>query len=169
MPRRPSRPTVAHRRCLASYAYQAYDIDIAGTIHDALQKVWHVWGRTGEKHHAMFFLEQPAVIGQNQRLVIELHHKEFNEGINLGRFRLSVTGNATSVWEEELLTTGCAGLAGYPLLASAYLIAGDPAKAIEVASSPAWPEAEEGTRLALRVLPSADSNRGNKPNRPVRS
>src|SRR5262245_13138529 len=75
----------------ASFDYKWSDADIAGTIDEKLAKVWHVWGRFGEAHSAVFVLKQPAAAGQGQPLVIQLRHKDYNPGNNLGRFRLSVS------------------------------------------------------------------------------
>src|SRR5262249_41523738 len=72
----------------ASSDYKAQDADMAGTIDEKLGKVWHVWGRFGESHSAIFVLNQPAAAGPDQQLVIQLRHKAYNPGNNLGRFRL---------------------------------------------------------------------------------
>ena len=50
----------------ASYQYPAYDIDVVGTIREEMQEIWHVWSRTGAKHHAVYFLEQPLAISPAQ-------------------------------------------------------------------------------------------------------
>ena len=74
----------------ASYDFKAKDADIAGTINEELKKYWHVWGRLGESHEAIFLLQKPSPAGQGRHFIIELRHRDFTEPINLGRFRLSV-------------------------------------------------------------------------------
>jgi hypothetical protein len=78
----------------ASFDYKWSDADITGTIDESLTKVWHVWGRFGEAHHAVFVLRQPTAAGRDRPFVIKLRHRDFNPGINLGRFRLSASGDA---------------------------------------------------------------------------
>ncbi|HKB37680.1 MAG TPA: hypothetical protein VKD72_14630, partial [Gemmataceae bacterium] len=85
----------------ASFDYKAPDADIAGTIDESLAKVWHVWGRFGEPHSAVFVLRQPAPAGPGQPLAIVLRHKDYNPGINLGRFRLSVSAAAPDFDREQ--------------------------------------------------------------------
>lgn len=68
-----------------SYIWNAPDTDIAGTIDPSLNKDWHVWGRTGEAHQAVFRLRKP-VLAPNRPFVIELRQLH-----TLGRFRLSVS------------------------------------------------------------------------------
>ncbi len=86
----------------ASYAYQASDADIAGTIDEHLGKVWHVWGRFGEAHEAIFLLPPADAIGRGQPFTIELRHKDETPGLNLGRYRLSVSDRADAVLGDRL-------------------------------------------------------------------
>jgi tetratricopeptide (TPR) repeat protein len=78
----------------ASFDYKAFDADIAGTVNEKLKKVWHVWGRFGEAHQAVF-LVRDAAGGRDLPFILELHHKLSDDGLslNLGRFRLSVSGD----------------------------------------------------------------------------
>jgi WD40 repeat protein/serine/threonine protein kinase/tetratricopeptide (TPR) repeat protein len=71
-----------------SYIWNAPDTDIAGTIDPDLNKAWHVWGRTGEAHQAVFRLRKPVQAPTNRRFVIELRQLH-----TLGRFRLSVSAD----------------------------------------------------------------------------
>jgi WD40 repeat protein/serine/threonine protein kinase/tetratricopeptide (TPR) repeat protein len=70
-----------------SYVWNAPDTDILGTIDPGLNKYWHVWGRTGEAHQAVFCLREP-VHAQDRLFLIELR-----QSYNLGRFRLSVSAS----------------------------------------------------------------------------
>jgi formylglycine-generating enzyme required for sulfatase activity len=88
-------------RAWASFDYKASDADIAGTVDERLAKVWHVWGRFGEPHSAVFVLRQPAAAGRSQPLVIQLWHQDFSPGINLGRFRLSVSAQPPDLDREQ--------------------------------------------------------------------
>ena len=85
----------------ASFDYKAADADIAGTIDPSLRKFWHVWGRLGEAHQAVFHLQQPAAI-RGRPFVIELYHRFTGEALDLGRFRLSVTGDDRALEVERL-------------------------------------------------------------------
>jgi WD40 repeat protein/tetratricopeptide (TPR) repeat protein len=82
-------------RASASYQWNAANTDIAGTIDESLNKFWHIWGRLGKPHEAVYVLRQP-VTGNDRPLVIELrqHHA-------LGRFRLSVIGKLTDLESDE--------------------------------------------------------------------
>jgi tetratricopeptide (TPR) repeat protein len=79
----------------ASFDYKASNADIAGTIDESLNKVWHVSGRPGEAHQGVFLVQEAAAAAasRGRPLVIELRHRGAGEEINLGRFRLSVSGD----------------------------------------------------------------------------
>jgi WD40 repeat protein/serine/threonine protein kinase/tetratricopeptide (TPR) repeat protein len=109
----------------ASFDYKAWDADIAGTIDASLRKVWHVWERTGQAHHAIFILRQPAAAGPRQPLVIALQHREYNPGINLGRFRLSACWNADILARERHLAAAMKLADPWARLAAAYHLLGD--------------------------------------------
>ena len=88
------------RDAWASYSWPAEVVDVLGTIRPDLSKVWHVWGRFGKRHTALFLPKTPAVVQPNQRLVIELEH--FRElPVNLGRFRLSVSDDEQALQKER--------------------------------------------------------------------
>jgi hypothetical protein len=87
----------------ASFDYKAFDADVAGIIDQSLNKVWHVWGRFGEAHHAVFLLQEPEASRPGRPLVIELKHRDFGQGINLGRFRLSASGDPAALEQEQRL------------------------------------------------------------------
>src|SRR5262249_55425738 len=38
----------------ASYEYVAPDVNVKGTIDESLGTVWHVWGRFGQRHEAIY-------------------------------------------------------------------------------------------------------------------
>jgi WD40 repeat protein/tetratricopeptide (TPR) repeat protein len=90
-----ARKPVPLRRAWASYEWKASDEDIVGTIDESLNKFWHVWGRLGEAHEAVFLLRDPAP-GKDRPFLIELRHR-----LNLGRFRLSVRGDTAALERED--------------------------------------------------------------------
>jgi hypothetical protein len=109
----------------ASFDFKWSDADIAGTIDESLGKVWHVWGRTGQAHHAVFVLRQPVAAGRSQPLVIKLRHKDFDPGINLGRFRLSASGDAALFTRERYRAAAMKFGDPWAKLAAAYQLLGD--------------------------------------------
>ncbi len=95
---------IAFASAWASYQLAAPDVDVAGVIDPGKPTVWHVWGRFGEPHFAVFTLEHPLKLQPGDRLVIELL-----QPINLGRFRLSTASHIHTADREpflELLRNG---------------------------------------------------------------
>ncbi|MCA9072311.1 MAG: hypothetical protein KDA84_25465, partial [Planctomycetaceae bacterium] len=78
-------------RAQASYAWKSRPVEFA--IDQNPQTEWHVWGRLGESHQAIFWLESPATVAPEHPLVVELH---FRPGLALGRFRLAITSQPNS-------------------------------------------------------------------------
>jgi WD40 repeat protein/serine/threonine protein kinase len=109
----------------ASFDYKWSDADILGTIDESLAKVWHVWGRFGEAHHAVFVLQPPAAAGPGQPFVIKLRHREFDPGINLGRFRLSVSPDVAGFARERHRAAAIKLGDCWARLAAAYHLLGD--------------------------------------------
>ncbi|MBS0267001.1 MAG: hypothetical protein JSS02_34060 [Planctomycetes bacterium] len=109
----------------ASFDYKAWDADVAGIVDPSLNKVWHVWGRTGEAHRAVILLQDPAASKQKRTLVIELRHKDFGQGINLGRFRLSASTDPAILKQEQRLDVIRKLTDPWAKLATAYHILGD--------------------------------------------
>ena len=92
----------------ASYQFSAEDVNVLGVIRKNDSRVWHVWSKWGQPHHAVFALEQPVTIKPDQPLVIELRHHS-DRDLNLGRFRLSVSSAPfviRNLRERVLLDTG---------------------------------------------------------------
>lgn len=157
---------VAYAR--ASFDYKAWDADIAGTVDPKLNKFWHVWGRTGEAHQAFFVLKEPAPAGRDRPFVIELYHRDF-EGINLGRFRLSVCGDTLALARERHREAAMKFTDPPTILAAAYHLAGDrqaleglikrhPAAAVGIgdlyASDQDWERAIDEYRKAIPDRPT---------------
>ncbi len=109
-----------------SYIWNAPDTDIAGTIDTGLNKDWHVWGRTGEAHQAVFLLREP-VPAQNRQFVIELRQSH-----NLGRFRLSVSAAPTIFKREQERLAAMKITDPWARLAAAYLLASDTDRAADL-------------------------------------
>jgi tetratricopeptide (TPR) repeat protein len=114
----------------ASFDYKASNADIAGTIDEGLKKVWHVSGRSGEPHQAVFLVQETGVSSRGRPLVIELRHQEYGEGINLGRFRLSVSGDPAIFGRQRHRFAAMTLADPWARLAAAYRLAGDQ-KALE--------------------------------------
>jgi WD40 repeat protein len=121
----------------ASFDYKESDADIAGTIDEKLKKSWHVWGRLGKAHHAVFVLCQPVAAGRSEPFVIQLRHRE-SEGlerspqkidvqvaVNLGRFRLSASGDAAFFVRERRHAAAMKLGDPWAKLAAAYHMLGD--------------------------------------------
>ncbi|MFN0053794.1 MAG: hypothetical protein ACKV0T_16565 [Planctomycetales bacterium] len=109
----------------ASFAYKADDVDVAGVVDASLNKVWHVWGRFGEAHQALFLVKEMAAVSKARPIVIELHHKDIGEAVNLGRFRLSVSSDPASVDREQNRSVSMQSADPWQKLATAYRAIGD--------------------------------------------
>ncbi len=66
---------------------------IMHVLDNDLYTIWHVWGQIGQDHSAVFQFRNPIKPETNDRLVLRLKHSSREDGINLGRFRLSVRGD----------------------------------------------------------------------------
>lgn len=113
-------------RAWASFDYKAADADIAGTVNESLRKFWHVWGRFGEAHQAVFILREPAS-GKDRPFVIEL-----SNGLNLGRFRLSVSGDWAALEHEEKRLKAMKITDPWAKLAAAYILGGGSERAADL-------------------------------------
>jgi len=116
---------VAIRRAIASFEHKAHDADAAGTIDESSSKVWHVWTRTGQPHCIYFELASPLRLNPGERLTIVLQHKGYGDGINLGRFRLSVSDDLTALHRDEQRLAATSLTDPWMKLAAAYQIVGD--------------------------------------------
>jgi tetratricopeptide (TPR) repeat protein len=76
------------------YGFSPTDANIRGTIDETRPTVWHVFGRPGQRHFAVYLLKEPLRLPEGRKLTVVLQHRDKHDGINLGRFRLSVTGSA---------------------------------------------------------------------------
>src|SRR5262249_49969705 len=76
-------------------------------------------------HHAVFVLRQPAAAGRERPFVIELRHKPFDPGINLGRFRLSASGDVALFSRERHRAAALKLSDPWAKLAVAYHLVGD--------------------------------------------
>jgi hypothetical protein len=120
---------------MASYQYEASDIDITAIFRDRPgieKKVWHVATRTSSPHYALFAAE-PTTLEPQHPLVVSLSHYKFQipmETVNLGRFRLSVT-NADKPFDWEPIRLAFMNQTLPPLdaLKAIYRVLGEPQKA----------------------------------------
>ncbi len=105
---------------------------IAHAIDNNPDTIWHVWGRLGENHAAIFQLKEPFAAGSNARLVVRLQHSSREPGINLGRFRLLATEHPLAAEAMELNRHLQAGeLRGFEALGARHFINRDYAQVIE--------------------------------------
>ncbi len=88
----------------ASYTYPAPRISVLGPIRPEMNAVWHVWGRTGAPHHAIYRLQEPLTVALNESLTIELDHLDIGTAINLGHFRFAVTDDEHIIDRRRLHT-----------------------------------------------------------------
>lgn len=112
----------------ASFDYKSSDADVAGTIHPNLKKVWHVWGRIGEPHQAYFLVGKSPTAVKGRAVIIELRHQEYAEGINLGRFRLSISEDSRAFAREKDLVAALTTANPWTRLAAAYRLSGEEAR-----------------------------------------
>jgi WD40 repeat protein/tetratricopeptide (TPR) repeat protein len=103
----------------ASFAYQATNTDIAGTIDKNSSKFWHVWGRVGQSHEAVFQLATP-VDSPGPSLVIQL-----SQNHPLGRFRLSFCESPDAIALQQRYRTAPKISDPWTKLAEAYRLRGD--------------------------------------------
>ncbi|HZL87918.1 MAG TPA: tetratricopeptide repeat protein [Pirellulaceae bacterium] len=121
----------------ASFGYIASDADVSGIISDESNKVWHVFGRTGQPHRAIFFLERPLSIRPDQQLIVVLTNRKTgisrNDTVNLGRFRIGLTNTPAILGQQQsrLAATKLANLE--TRLATAYGLVGESERAAELA------------------------------------
>jgi WD40 repeat protein/tetratricopeptide (TPR) repeat protein/energy-coupling factor transporter ATP-binding protein EcfA2 len=85
----------------ASFDFKADNADVAGLVDHRLNKVWHVWGRTGAAHQVVLRVQEPPVVDLGRSIVIELHHRQDGEAVNLGRFRLSISDDPLAFEREQ--------------------------------------------------------------------
>lgn len=136
----------------ASYTYPAPRIHVLGTIRPDRQQVWHVFGRPGQSHHAIYALEQPLTLDRDELLVIELKHHEIEPAINIGCFRLSINSDKLALKREQRqFAYRNMSVPANLSLALAYLNAGQAEKALNVLthSTETKSTVENGLRLLL--------------------
>lgn len=72
---------------------------ISRTIDGNLDTEWHVFGRAGREHEAVFVFESPVTVTTGQTLVVKLHQRDDRA---LGRFRLSAATDSSELrtWRQ---------------------------------------------------------------------
>jgi WD40 repeat protein/tetratricopeptide (TPR) repeat protein/tRNA A-37 threonylcarbamoyl transferase component Bud32 len=108
----------------ASFGYNASNGDITGTVDARLNRFWHVWGRVGEAHQAVFRLKEVATMGPGHAIIIELRHRDVLPA-NLGCFRLSVSGDPAAFARDRQGSAALRLTDPWARLAAAYQIRGD--------------------------------------------
>ena len=114
-------------RAWASFDYKETDADVAGAIHESLNKVWHVWGQTGKTQVAVFAVGQQEQIPRGTgKLVAELRFKDIGQSVNLGRFRLSVSENPQALEIERMRYAAAGQRSPWARLVAFARISGNP-------------------------------------------
>ncbi len=114
----------------ASYSWSDPSINVLGTIDEDDPRVWHVWGRFGEGHTAIFSLRQATTDSPDGTLLLELqHYTDGADSLNLGRFRLSVTSTSEAELQKLRKSIRDKLLSGHEVLAAVYRAIGYTAKA----------------------------------------
>ncbi|MHB8952099.1 MAG: protein kinase domain-containing protein [Pirellulaceae bacterium] len=113
----------------ASFDYRAFDADIAGTIDRLNAKVWHVWGRVGMAHEAVFAVAVPVHVPPNQPLVIQLKNTPLNP-LNLGRFRVSTCSQQDIARWRLQHKLAESGLSPFAALGLAFAANGEESRAV---------------------------------------
>jgi hypothetical protein len=139
-------------RGVADYAYEGELVE--RTFDDDPMTRWHVWGRTGQDHWALFQLEKPVVFGPGDRLVVRLEHSPRGSLTSLGRFRLSVSAEPGALTTEPLQAAlRQAGLRGPAALGAGWFCHGDFARAVGPLSKAVEGQPDAGaTGLLLLAL-----------------
>jgi tetratricopeptide (TPR) repeat protein len=94
-------------------------------VDQTLNKVWHVYERNGQNHQAVFLTRGTALTDPRRMITIELQHNKIYEPVNLGRFRLSVSGDAASYTREQLRFLASKLVDPISRLAAVYHLKGD--------------------------------------------
>jgi WD40 repeat protein/tetratricopeptide (TPR) repeat protein len=128
----PKPAPIAINHATASFAYSANNVDVAGTIDEKLNKVWHVWGQVAKRNHAEYELASPLRVEASDQLKIVLKHQEYAEGINLGRFRLSVSSHSGSSETQQPLLAAAKYSSPWSRLGAAYDALGESDKALDM-------------------------------------
>lgn len=120
--------TVAWSRAYADFNQdiqfgQKKDYSIARAIDADASTGWAIWPRVAEPHWAVFIPNQPITTADKARLTIRLaFHNDENRKYTLGRFRLSVTGEAEIVSQSGWFL---AAATPHAKVGAAYLAVGD--------------------------------------------
>jgi tetratricopeptide (TPR) repeat protein len=94
-------------------------------VDESLKKVWHVWGRFGEAHQAVFLTKDTIATGPGHSIAVELHHNDNLDGLNLGRFRVSVSDDRAVFNRERRRFAAMKLTDPWGRLAAAYLVVND--------------------------------------------
>jgi tetratricopeptide (TPR) repeat protein len=142
----------------SSYAYDAPDVDILGTIHANSKLVWHVWGKTSSSNHAVFVLDKPIIVNPQNPLIIELHHRAVGAAMNLGCFRLSASDDARAFDRDfDFQNIQSKVYSGAIALASAYTLIDQDANAIPLLEQATNLNSEYSAGIRLLLLSECHS------------
>ena len=118
----------------ASYTYPRESVNVQGTIDETRNQIWHVFGRPGETHTAIFELTDEAEFADDQTLTIALkHYPRAAQPVNLGCFRLSGTRKRSSLFDPTRISSSQRiGSSGWIMLAFAMFERGDVKRARKI-------------------------------------
>ena len=139
----PLRPPIAKSAASAVWLAECIELPF-DTVGHASRTIHPAW--------ATLQLETPVTLGQGERLVVRLEHSARDRGLNLGRFRLSVSADATVLAEPLPAALQESGLRGFVALGAAHFCRGDFARALPpLTRAAALPDAG-ATELLLLAL-----------------
>lgn len=135
----------------ASYSYPSPDVDVRGTIQEGSTLAWHVWGATGQPHHAVFVLKQPITINPQHPLIIQLQHRDVGTPVNLGCFKLSASADPRAFDHDgEQRDIQSQVYPGTLALAATYMLLERHDQAIELLER--MPRLHEATSAGIRLM-----------------
>ncbi len=88
-------------RLEAAQHYNNRPMDIKLAIDGDSKTYWETWPRGGSPHSAIFLPEKPISPEQGSKLKFSLDFRSEEIGHNLGRFRLSVSGDPAALEQEQ--------------------------------------------------------------------
>jgi tetratricopeptide (TPR) repeat protein/tRNA A-37 threonylcarbamoyl transferase component Bud32 len=120
--------------------------DVRGAVDGNGSTGWAVYPRLNQNHTAVFELTNDGIDGQASRLTVRLNHRYLDQNPNLGnlgRFRLSVSGDPAALARELKRFAATRLTNPWAKLAAAYDAIGQPQAAERVIAQ--HPEAPRGT------------------------
>lgn len=151
-----SQPPIPFSQAFADYEYFSDDVQVESIIDDQRDRVWHIWGRVGMRHVAIFVPAEPIRLTPGLPLTIRISHPIGQDDVNLGCFRLMTCSAPLDVRNEKLLMALREHAIDESLSASAAcLIKGHPQQArqyLERDQSRPTTDPQFGTQILIQIL-----------------